>query len=337
MPAQTFTFPSGFVTRPDASTSASFVSHMFTAPVGLTLVQKAGGPLTKRIYLNGDGRPHSYGSTCSMSEGSARRVQMSNMRAFAGLIGNKIAQDQAIVLGSLRTDLPDDVRLTTRERLRNTTSISTPDLVTRTSDNIVYQPGESAIVLIDIDLKGMPDAVRERINGDYYGVLCEVMPELAKAASVIRASTSSCLERADTGEQFPGSGGFHLFVQIKDGRDADRFLKTLHDRCWLHGLGWFIVGQVGQMLERALIDEAVRTPERLVFEAAPIVEAPLRQDAARRQPAIKSGDVLDSLRACPPLTAPERAALTKLKDEAKEALRPVSAPLRDGGCARASR
>ena len=93
-----------------------------------------------------------------------------------------------------------------------------------------------------------------------------------------------------------GSGGLHVYITIKDGSDAVRFLKTLHARCWLAGYGWMNVGAAGQLLERSIIDRMVGAAERLVFEGPPEVVPPLRQDAAARKPTVVAGDVVDSLR-----------------------------------------
>ena len=57
----------------------------------------------------------------------------------------------------------------------------------------------------------------------------------------IRSSTSSGLRRSDT-RKIPGSEGLNVFTAIKNGGDVERFLTTLHERCWLAGLGWMMVG-----------------------------------------------------------------------------------------------
>src|SRR5712691_2664976 len=77
-------------------------------PIEITLLAKAGGPLTKRISLAADGSLKSDGSACLMGGGDARRAQFSDLHAFADCIGN-LAQHQAVALGSLRLDLPDKV------------------------------------------------------------------------------------------------------------------------------------------------------------------------------------------------------------------------------------
>src|SRR5580704_4601458 len=61
----------------------------------------------------------------------------------------------------------------------------------------------------------------------------------------------------------------------------------------------------GSFLERALINRACGSPERLIFEAPPVVVPPLEQ--APRLAKAYEGAILDTLTACPPLTAAEQA------------------------------
>jgi hypothetical protein len=133
---------------------------------------------------------------------------------------------------------------------------------------------------------------------------------------VTRKSTSAGLFRTDTGEKLPASDGLHAYLAIKDGSDIERFLKTLHDRCWLAGFGWMMIGKGGQLLERSLIDRSVFGAERLVFEGDPILQSPLGQDREARRPVIRGDDVLDTVAVFPPLTIAEKAELDKLKNKA---------------------
>src|SRR4051795_12017760 len=94
----------------------------------------------------------------------------------------------------------------------------------------------------------------------------------------------SCISRSDTGEPMPGSEGQHIYVLVKDGADVERFLRMLHARLWLAGLGWYVVGKTGQLLERSLVDMMVYAAERLVFEGPPRLEKPLQQDMEARRP-----------------------------------------------------
>jgi hypothetical protein len=83
-------------------------------------------------------------------------------------------------------------------------------------------------------------------------------------------------------------------VLVKDGGDITRFLHALHDWCWLHGLGWHVIGRSGRLLERSLVDCTVGYGERLCFEGPPVVDPPLKQDTTKRQPVVTDGQAIDS-------------------------------------------
>jgi hypothetical protein len=252
---------------------------------------KHGGPLTKRIHLV-DGKPVSDGSACVMGSGTAQRTRLSSMQAFADHIASRTS-DQAIGLGRLREDLPDTVEITTKSRL-NDAQQGTSKLISRTREYIDYLPGAPALLLVDVDTKGMPDEVRARIKArlGVTAALASVVPELGHCGCVVRRSTSTGLSNADTGEQYAGSEGLHIFALVADGADIPRALQVWHDRCWLAGFGWSMVGAAGAVLERSLVDRTVYAPERLVFEGAPVLDPPLVQDLASRTPRVREGGPL---------------------------------------------
>jgi hypothetical protein len=159
--------------------------------------------------------------------------------------------------------------------------------------------------------------------------LLTVLPALSDVARVTRRSTSAGLSRADTGEALPGSDGVHVYVEEKDGADSERFLKTLHDRCWLAGLGWMMVSASGSLLERSIIDRMVGGSERLAFEGGPVLVPPLQQDKESRRPVAVAGVALDTAAMCPPLTTVERVRLDQLKAKEREWLGPETRKARE--------
>ena len=275
---------------------------MSSSMIEITRLAKAGGPLTKRISLGPDGRLISDGSACVMSRGTACRVVLDDLDQFAALI-DSLGSHEAIALGSLRADLPDRVQLTTATGLASLNGQAAPDLIARTTQFIAYRAGQPALALLDFDRKGMPPEMASRIRdlGGFRSVLHSILPELANAGGVIRASTSAGIRDGTTGERFEGAGGLHLFLLVADGQDIERFLRALHRRCWLAGFGWLMVGAGGQLLERSIVDRMVGSPERLVFEGAPVLEPPLTQDRVYRQPRVIQGGAIDTRRACPDL------------------------------------
>jgi len=294
--------------------------------IEITVFTKTGGPLTKRIMLAADGSLHSDGSACVMSRGAACRVRFDDLDAFANYIP-RLASNKAIALGALRPDLPDDVEIITKIKLNGTAQ---PGIIARTGDHIVYRLDQPALALIDVDTKGMPAAVRNRIKAldGFVPALESVLPELAMAGNAVRKSTSTGISRTDTGARMSGSNGLHVYVLVKDGADIERFLRTLHARCWLLGLGWMMVGAGGQLLERSIVDRMVYAPERLVFVGAPILEAPLVQDQASRTPITTAGPPLDTQAMCLDLSLVEQARLRDLFAAERHRLAPEAAKVR---------
>ena len=280
--------------------------------IELTRLTKIGGPLTKRIELSADGKLISDGSACIMSSGCAQRARFDRLDDVAQLI-QSLGSHEAIALGSLRPDLPDQVEVTTQDRLAKMNGSAPAGLVARNSNHVSYCPGQPALALLDIDTKGMPAAVRARIEeiGGIWAALVSVVPALATAGRITRRSTSAGLSRADTGEALPGSNNMHVYLEVQDGADVERFLRTLHDRCWLAGFGWHIVGAGGQLLERSIVDRVVYAAERLVFEGPPLLIAPLLQDQASRQPHVHEGPAIDTRTTCLPLRIVSREGYSR--------------------------
>jgi hypothetical protein len=294
--------------------------------IELTRLTKHGGPLTKRISLSPDGMLAKDGSACVMAHGTAERVRVAGVDALAALI-EELTPSQALALGTLRPDLPDKVDITTKEKLLN--GVARPDIIARTGSNIIYHG--PAYALLDFDSKGMPTAVAaelERVGG-FWAALRTVLPALGDAARVMRRSTSAGLSRADTCEALPGSDGIHVYVEVRDGGDNERFLTTLHQRCWLSGFGWMIVSSSGALLERSIVDRMVGGPERLVFEGGPVLMPPLVQDKESRRPIAVNGVVIDTVEVCPPLSIIERARLYELKTGERARLAPEMAKARE--------
>jgi hypothetical protein len=298
-----------------------------TSSFEIVCFTKSGGPLTKRISLNDDGTTKSDGSGCLMPRGIAVRTPIANITELAGLISG-LRPDQAIALGALRSDLPGQVSVVTKRELNGHAAA---DVIARTADSIQFRSGQPGFALFDYDTKGMPADVEARLKerGKYWTALCEVLPELRGASYMRRRSTSAGLLRTDTGEKLPGSKGLHIYVAVKDGADIERFLKTLHERCWLVGFGWLMVGAGGQLLDRSIVDRMVGAPERLVFEGAPILVPPLAQDKASRCPQVVEGVLVDTLEICPPLSLREIADLDKLRVIAEQRLAPAAAQARE--------
>jgi hypothetical protein len=291
----------------------------------ITRFEKAGGPLTKRIALAVDGSLKSDGSACVMARGAAWRMPIADIGELASVI-ERTRSNQALALGALRPGLPDRVEVVTKQKLNGQ-----PDTIARTAADINFRKDKPGLALIDYDTKGMPQQVAERMKerGGFWPSLLVVAPLLGPVARIIRHSTSAGLFRTDTGEKLPGSGGLHGYLAVADGADVERFLRDLHARCWLAGLGWMMVGAGGQLLERSIVDRMVGAPERLIFEGDAILEPPLAQNRESRRPLAQDGAALDTVAACPPLTLVETARLRALRAKEMQRLASDSAKARE--------
>jgi hypothetical protein len=115
----------------------------------ITLIRKSGpNPvMSKRIFLDEQGKVCSDGSQCLMAQGTAMRAAAETAAALAQHIV-ACGTDQAIVLGALRADLPDPAQITTSAKSKDN-----PGAITRSRDFIDYRPGAPAWALIDFDTK----------------------------------------------------------------------------------------------------------------------------------------------------------------------------------------
>jgi hypothetical protein len=87
----------------------------------ITLIKKCGpNPImSKRIFLDEQGKVCSDGSQCLMAQGTATRATAETAADLAKHI-MACGTDQAIALGALRADLPDPVTITIPEKPGNT-------------------------------------------------------------------------------------------------------------------------------------------------------------------------------------------------------------------------
>jgi hypothetical protein len=287
--------------------------------------------LSKRIALGPDGVPVSDGSPCRMATGTGITVSVQNAGALAGVIDG-MQPCNALALGSINSgNNGTPVQVVTAKKLAELSAIqSARDSIARTREHIIYRPGVPAWMLLDLDRKGMPPHVQTQLDlaGDYRNALLQVVPGLADAERVTRASTSAGLQHRETGERYKGSGGQHDYVLVKDGADIARALKALHDRCWQHGLGWFLIGGAGQLLERSIVDASVYGSERLVFEGPPDIVPPLLQDKNARACRPAGGMAIDTRTVVPDLTAEEKQAIAALKAAQRQVLEPQAQPIR---------
>jgi hypothetical protein len=299
----------------------------------ITIMRSLNPPLlSKSIALGVDGKPVSDCSACRMQVGTALTTPAPDAATFAWKI-ESLSSAEAVVLGSIKgVAVGDTVNVVTaNERAKlDASQHATSQVIARTREHIVFPPGQAAWMLFDYDVKGAPERIINNIDtaGGVLPSLLQVAPGLERAARVTRASTSTGLYNRDTNERFVGLGGEHHYILVKDGSDIDRATQAFHARAWLHGLGWMMLGKVGQLLDRSLIDASVRYPERLCFEGPPEIIPPLAQDTTLRACRVTEGEAIDTRVMIPDLTAIERQQFEDMKAAIRRELEPHGQAIR---------
>ena len=143
--------------------------------------------------------------------------------------------------------------------------------------------------------------------------LSSIYPAIATCAKIIKYSISSGVVM--NGQTPPSSVGFHLYIPVLSASDIPRFGKLLYDHLWLKGEGFISLSTCGTMLERAAIDAAVFSPERLDFVGRPVIVSDQLAYTPRPEQ-YAPGDYLDTQQLAD-LTSHEIAMLDILKTAAK--------------------
>src|ERR1019366_4217339 len=154
-----------------------------------------------------------------------------------------------IVLGALSDQVEGDVAdITTKDRHQPRASGDGSPLIWRGKEWLGYRAGQPGILGLDHDAKDLPDELRERVeqHGGLIAVLGSVCPALAASEYVARPSVSTGIVSTTTGKKSVG-GGWHIYLPIMDGGDAQGFIERLHDRLVLAGWGFPFVSEAGSV------------------------------------------------------------------------------------------
>ena len=111
-------------------------------------------------------------------------------------------------------------------------------------------------------------------------LLCQSPAELMEKLSLVSpifegiaysgaGSASSGITNVQTGEPHD-KNGFHCYIKTSES-DLRVLRDWLRAKCWLTGFGYIDFGRNGVMLERCLVDISVLSPERLIYEAGPVL------------------------------------------------------------------
>lgn len=222
----------------------------------------------KRFFLDDDGQLQKQANGL-FSKGYVTVQNANNAQELAELAQNLTPKD-ALCLGQPRgVNALGTAPVATRQAQQALVNSSVP-ILSRTKDDFSFGQGQGWL-LLDYDTRGLSEAVFSRIEqlGGIMNALHHVWPELENSDFVVRPSSSAGVHII--GDPAPSVSGFHMFVRLKRATDIPQALKTLHSRCWLHGLGYHMISKSGHLLDRSIVDITVGSPERLIFTAPPIL------------------------------------------------------------------
>ena len=125
----------------------------------MTYFEKNNGPLTKHVTIGPSGEIDKDSTNCWMATGTMTRAPLADWRELATALP-KLQSNAAIALGRMRPGLDESVFLTTRD----SKDVTKPGYAARIAENIIYEAGAPAFVLIDFDTKGMTPGVKSRLD-----------------------------------------------------------------------------------------------------------------------------------------------------------------------------
>ena len=269
----------------------------------LSVFTSASGPVVKRFFMVGDQVEAT--ASARIYTGRTRSVRADDPEELKALLDG-LSTNEAVGLGILAT-VNQTFPLVTKDALR-------AGVVSRSGEFFRHNEG-AGWGLIDVDTKDLPQAVHANLTGDdIVADIFRVVPELEKAAYLIRPSSSAGIIKPDGSVR--RATGTHIFIRLEYAPNLPQLLQVMHDRCWVAGLGYIKFSRAGHMLERSPIDLAVAGAERLIFEAAPVVQPPLSR--VRPPDRLKPGGSLSEL------IPPDPMLVAELKQKAREELKPAA-------------
>ena len=314
---------------PQDSVTTRTPSHHEAARTSITRVRASYGTrLTKHFRLE-DGTLRKELRELSLAAGNGMRVTLS-LEELPALI-TELGQEEALMLGVPRYEAPHYAMdhwfsLTTK----NSGSYNPSEgVLARTKSDFAFPSTGPALVLIDIDFKGAPAFITTALDryGDIWSLLCAAMPELRDLDYVFRASTSAGIMDA-SGNLLSQSRNAHIYILVEDLNCVEPFLRCLEARLWIANLGWINTATSGALLVRSPVDRSVGSPERLIFEAAPVLGEGLTQDPEPRQPRFVPGALPYLPRAHSYATTEELTRFRSLVEMMKDLERPAATATR---------
>lgn len=239
----------------------------------------------------------------NLYSGSIENCELS-LPELKDFIESKITNKQALCIGSRKPEFSGISKLTTLAKVVKGESIA------RSKDYLEFND-KPAFMLFDYDDKDLsPEELRAKF--------IEFMPEFENVGMLFVPSSSAGVHLSSDAPPDVVKSGCHIYIEVSRGVDTPAIGALVKHRAWLNGLGYIKISKSGSMLERYIFDDAVYSPERLIFDAPPILGKGVEQ-VARKLILIDGGAVQDINTT---LTKADLAEQKRLIELAKTAIRP---------------
>lgn len=217
----------------------------------------------KSYAVGSMGLPEKVGEVGVVVSGAATAVTADSAADLLRVI-QKLTPRQSLMFGTMRHGLTEATVRTER--------VARYGEIYRGRAHFEYKR-QAGWLLLDVDepAEGWPPHVQAAIDaaGGLRAALELLLPELAGATRLFRASSSYGVHVAGSPSTMLRSESFHCYCLLADVRLSRAVLDAMLARGWALGLSWFAVTEDGKAVERCLVDMSTAQPERIVFCSPP--------------------------------------------------------------------
>jgi hypothetical protein len=225
----------------------------------ISLITNSNGYLCKEWFVEDD--QLSKVSHGDLWNGTIETVELSLAGLKTTIEG--LTPKQALCIGTRKPEYSNLSNLTTAKK------VVTDETIARSKDYIEFSTN-AAFMLLDYDDKDLSPP-------ELHTKLLELVPEFAEVGMLFVPSSSAGVHLASDTPPEVIKSGCHIYIMVENGTDIPKIGELIKNRAWLAGLGYIKVSKSGGLLIRHIFDDAVYSPERLIFDALPLLNAGVMQ------------------------------------------------------------
>ena len=231
-----------------------------TAQISLYTANSSTALLCKEIVIdNGEIKKLPFHGLC---DGKIETLSAS-LSSLESMFQKGLGRNQALGNGIRKPEFTDIPFITTKNKVKAGESIA------RTKDFIEYSK-DPAFCLLDSDNN---DFTLQETRSN----LLKIMPELENVGMLLVSSSSAGIHKSEESPPEERKSSCHIYIIVECGERIPDLGKFIEYRAWAHGFGHIKFSSTGAMLKRHLFDDAVYSPERLIYEAPPILGTGISQ------------------------------------------------------------